>query len=329
MLRLAALLLLVACSARRVYVHDVVEAFAADEARLAIRAPTSDDLQPARAANADEAMGRTEWLARRYLAQRGGERSLHADYVRALLACALLAQGRNPEARDALAGLQARRENEPIPEKAVVSAAIYATGVGRALEARAALEELFAGQSRDVAGFLEQWGSFVGMPVKPADEPDAAAALARQVAAFEAHCFDVAGERAEERRDYHRAAVRRLVSELVYDEAASLLTVVPETRRPPDGAVDRWLARVAVASFVTFGYVMRDVVPPGLDRERRRRRQKHAMSVYERAKEMAERFLPEDARAVPVSGRAAAYGDLYAELLAAEDRALAAIARGS
>ena len=313
-------LLALACGAcAGIYVKDVEREFARDEARLVARAPTPGDPSPARAAEPETPFAETERVARAYLAERPGADDDNSRYVRSLLACALLARGRTAEARDAIAGIAARHEGELTPRNAVVLAVSHAVGACRAVDARVALLASFEDPSR-VRAFIEEYGSFVRLG-SSARNPHYEAEVERAVATVRQVCFS----ESEEQRAYHRGEMRRLIGEQLSDEAAALLTLLPEPGETAIGAPERWLATVAVGCLVLQGWLMEDMLPFDLSDEEKIRRREETGSLFLHGRRVAGHFLDEAARAAiegeggpgAGSGREHAFRDLYDRLLKA------------
>jgi hypothetical protein len=301
----APLLLLCGCAGPRLHAKDVADAFAADAAALVDRQPEKADLDPARAANAADAMRETERAARTFLDGKTDDmmRTLH---VRSLLACALVAQGRAADAREALAWRDGkgvlRRVTVPAepgltPENAVIGGADAAVSVCRSVEAREAAERFFAGQL-PAEEFVRRYGSFAGLPLGAPEVGDyektlqlVAANLAESCAPGSAAPGPAAGKA--------RSELRRVLGEQIYNDAATLLERVPA--EPPRDAALRsaeqdWLARVAVRSATIYRYLIPDLLPTPLTAEQKEWQREQAVPFFLNARARAAWFLDEEAR---------------------------------
>ncbi len=275
-------------------------------------------MDPARAANAPDVMRETERIARSYLQQRKNE-STRTAYVRALLACSLLAQGRPLDARDTLRGTKPRREAELTRENAVVICVIHAVSLCRSVEARAAAEAFVAGKL-PAAEFVRDYGSFAGLQVA---ETDAAARLA--ALNLETSCAPGATEPTSAARKA-RGELMRTLSEQVYNDAAALLARMNEpTTAGPRTADDVWLARVAVKGVTVYRYVIPDMLPAPLSKEQKAWQREQAFPLFRNAREIAAWFLPAEARKRVEKTRAPKTPDevVYDRLLSAQLETLA------
>ncbi len=294
LLLLPAPLLLLATGCSTLHTRDVAEAFAADAKGLVERVPTRADMDPARAANAPDVMRETERIARAYLESKG-DGSAPATYVRALLACSLLAQGRPIHARDTLRGTKPQRDSELTAENIVVWCAIHATSVCRAVEARAAADAFLAGKLPAV-DFVREYGSFAGLPVAA---PDAAEHDRREklaAANLDASCApgDAAPTTAAVTA---RGEFLRALSEQLYNDAAALLARLPDPLPgKPRPADDVWLAKVAVKSVTVYRYLIPDMLPTPLSEEQKAWQREQAFPLFKNAREMAGWFLSKEAR---------------------------------
>jgi hypothetical protein len=318
LLLLPAPLLLLSTGCSTLHTRDVAAAFAADAPALVNRNPTKTDMDPARAANAPGVMLETERVAREYLARKG-DGSAPAAYVRALLACSLLAQGRPLDARDTLRGTKPRREAELTRENAVVWCAIHATSACRSVEARAAAEAFLAGKLPALQ-FARDYGSFAGLAVAEPDAPEHGNMLKLAAANLEASCAPgVAQPTAAAAKA--RAEFRRTLSEQVYNDAAALLARLGEP--PPMGprdADDVWLARVAVKAVSSYRYLILDMLPVDLTPDQKAWQREQAISLFKNARGRTAWFLPKEARERVESSRAPKTPDetLYDRLLSAQ-----------
>jgi len=309
-------LLLLGCAT--LHTRDVADAFSRDAATLVDRPVAKTDMDPARAANAPDVMQEAMATARAYL-ERKGDGSAHAAYVRAILACSLLAQGRPLDARDVLRGTKPRRESELTRENAVVICTIHATSLCRSIEARAAADAFLAGKL-GADEFWRDYGSFVGPAV---DEPEATARLAARN--LEATCAPGAAEPPPAAQKA-RGELRRTLSEQVYNDAAALLARMnepaPAGPRPAD---DVWLARVAVKGVTVYRYVIPDMLPEPLSGDQKAWQREQAFPLFRNAREIAGWFLSADARKRVEQTRAPQTPDevVYDRLLSAQLETLA------
>jgi hypothetical protein len=313
---------------------DVEEAFADDYAALELRVPTPTDLNPARAAKPADAMRRTEALAREYLAERAGRDDIRRDYVSALLACCLLAQGRTVEARAAVEPLGPRTDHLLARERAVAAAARSLVGACRAIDARRAVARLGAGEL-EVAAFARHFGSLAGIDVPSPDAPGYEDLLAQAVTRLRGQCLPFSDEPAEVARAARgRAELRRVVGEQLYNEAAALLSVLPPPNPRAEGAVEKWLAGSGIGLFIAYARVMPDLLPPSLSDAQKQWQLEQVQPLYLRVKAMAAHLLSKDERMrIPPEAQPHAtpthdeyYRHLYARLLDAEIAATAWIA---
>jgi hypothetical protein len=301
------LLLCAACATLRT--HDITDAFAADAAHLVERPPTKADEDPARAGNAPGVMLETERLARDFLRREpqkpasGWTPSTTESYARALLACALLAQGYPAKARDAFRWtdrdgaprhVKPRLESDLTHENVVIACAIHAASVCRSIEARTALERFFAG-SLPAVDFVKGYGSFAGLVVGEPGSPDAEKMTRLAAANLESTCAPGVAEPDAGARKA-RAELLRVVSEQVYNDAASLLARLPP---PPEGARpadEVWLAKVAVKSVAVYRYLIPDMLPEPLSPDQRAWQREQAFPLFKNARTASGWFLGEEAR---------------------------------
>jgi len=336
----APLLLLLSAACSSLHTHDIADAFAADARLLVERPPTKSDMDPSRAANAPGVMRETERVARAYLAQQGPGKppapgwtpSTSEAYGRALLACALLAQGRVLEARDALRwtdddgivhSLKQRPESELTHENVVIACTIHATSVSRSIEARAAAETFLAGKL-PAADFVADYGSFAGLAIGTRDAADREKMVKLAAANLEATCAPGAADPPVAVRKA-RAELMRTLSEQVYNDAASLLarlTAPNEGPHPPD---EVWLAKVAVKSVTVYRYLIPDMLPAPLSPDQKAWQREQAFPVFKNARERAGWFLSKEERERVESTRIGKTPDevLYDRLLSAQLEVLA------
>ncbi len=313
------LLALAACASLRT--HDIADTFAADAAHLVERSPTKADLDPARAANAPGVMLATERTARDFLVGRD-RASTKSAYARALLACALLAQGRALDARDELRGLKPRLEHELTRENVVIACAIHATSLCRSIEAHAAAEGFLAGKL-PAETFVRDYGSFAGLAVAEPGSPEHGKIVKLAAASLEA-CAPGVAEPGESARKA-RANLRRTLAEQIYNDAASLLARLPATPQRSPGAEEVWLAKVAVKGATTYRHLIPDMLPDPLSAEQRAWQREQAFPLFARARGIAGYFLPREARARVESTRIGNTPEeiLYDRLLSAQLEVLA------
>jgi hypothetical protein len=317
-LLLPAPLLLLAAACSTLHTRDVSGAFAADAAALVERGPTKTDMDPARAADAPGVMLETERIAREYLARKD-DGSAHAAYVRALLACSLLAQGHPVEARDTLRGTKPRRESELTRENAVVWCAIHAVSVCRSIQAREAAEEFLAGRLPAEA-FVREYASFAGLPVAAPDAAEHDKMVKLAAANLEGSCAPGVAEPNKAAAEA-RGELRRTLSEQVYNDTAALVARLDEpTEAGPRAADDVWIAKVAVKSVTVYRYMIPDMLPIPLSAEQKEWQREQAFPLFKNAREVAGWFLSKEARTRVERTRAAKTPDevLYDRLLSAQ-----------
>jgi len=311
---------LLATACTTLTVQDVERQFAADLDAAWLRVPDRKNLDPAAAANAPNVLRETEKLAVEQVARQGGKRSRTADYGRALLACCYLAQGDSGSARTTMYGIRTRRQEELTREVAVVYATVHAVDVCHGVQARAALDRMLAGEL-DVDEFVTQWGYYVGINLPPPSSPHREKLAKLAASRIRSSCFDTA------QAERGRTELRRLVAEYIYNEAASLLLMLPPPDTGPAGEIGRWLASVAIGSFVTYSYLMPDILAFPLTAAQKQWQREQITPVYARAREAAGHFLSRsERRAIEKGGLRVkdirnnddAYRALYAALLRAE-----------
>jgi hypothetical protein len=311
---------LLATACTTVTVRDVERQFRTDLEATWLRIPDPKNLDPARAANAPNVLRETEKLAVEQVARQGGKRSRTADYSRALLACCYLAQGDTAAARTTMAGIKTVRQDELTRENAVIYATSHAVDVCHGVKARAALDRMLAGELT-VEEFVPRWGYYVGINLPPPTSVHREKLAKLAASRIRSSCFDT------DQAEQGRTELRRLVAEYIYNEAASLLVMLPPPRAGPTGEIERWLATVAVGSFVTYSYLMPDILAYPLTAAQKQWQREQITPVYERAKEASSHFLsPARRRAIEKGGLRVkdirnnedAYRALYAALLRAE-----------
>jgi hypothetical protein len=284
-------------------------------------------------------MQETERIARDYLAGRrksppppGWTPPTAEAYVRALLSCALLAQGRAADARDALRwtdaegvvhALKARTEIELTRENVAIAGAIHATSACRAAEARMAGDAFLAGNLPG-ADFVREYGSFAGLQLASADSPDRDRIAKLAARSLEESCApgDPAPGKAAEAA---RAELRRTLAEQVYNDAISLVARMPP---PPEGARAAehvWLAKVAVKGATVYRYLIPDMLPVPLSGDQKAWQREQAFPVFKNARALGGWFLSAEARGRVEETRAGKTPDemLYDRLLSAQIEVLA------
>jgi hypothetical protein len=317
-----ALGLLVTTACTTLTVRDVERQFADDLEATWLRVPDPQNLDPAVAANAPNVMRETEKIAVEQVARQGGKHSRTADYSRALLACCYLAQGDTAGARTAMADIhiQTPRQDELTRENAVIYATSHAVDVCHGVKARAELDRMFAGKL-SIEEFVPRWGYYVGINLPPPTNPNREKLIKLAVSRIRSSCFETP------EAEKGRTELRRLVAEYIYNEAASLLVMLPPPNPAPGGEIERWLAGVAVGSFVTYSYLMPDILAYPLTAEQKQWQREQIVPVYKRAKEAAGHFLSAaDRRNIEKGGLRVkdirnnddAHRALYAALLRAE-----------
>jgi hypothetical protein len=328
--------LLASCTALRT--HDIADAFAADAALVVDRVPTKADPDPARAANAPGVMLGTERAAREFLAGRRTAAPPPAwtppateAYARALLACALLAQGRVIEGRDALRWIddggvvhqiRPRLEADLTRENVVVSCAVHAASLCRSIEARAAAERFLEGRL-DAEAFARDYGSFAGLAIAEPGSPEHENVLKLAAKGLGA-CSPGAAEPTEAARAA-RATLLRTLAEQVYNDAASLLARLPSAPLAPPAAEEVWLAKVAVRGATVYRYLIPDMLPDPLSADQKAWQREQAFPLFKRARSIAGYFLAKGARAEVEATRIGRTPEevLYDRLLSAQIEVLA------
>ncbi len=324
MRQLLPLLLLAACASTQVTVFDVEDAFEADLAGLGLRVPSRNDLDPARCSDAPLVFAKTTAWARRYLATDSGS-SLNRRFVSALLACACLARGHQDAARDAMLWIHEGPEEQTSRENRVSAATMHAVGAVRGILAREGLDATLAGAMTPLE-YVSRYGWSVGISLPAREDPGYGQVLDREVLAIQRICGPESEENAARQDD-----LRRLASEHVYNEAASLLVAC---QLPGEGrelsAPERWLAIVALNVAVVHGQLMEDLVPYPLSDAQKQWQKEQLLPFYERAKALAGHFLTDadralvspEARQGPSETQNNSFHYLYARLLDSEIAAI-------
>jgi len=277
------LLLMTAC--RGVYAPDVAERFAQDFSHVRLRIPEENgDLDPARAEAAD--MTGTIELAREDLRDDPGT-SMHARYVRALLACAHLMRGETEQARRVVEGIKPNRDTRLVHEHQVINAALHAVSVSRSFQARRALGEVFQ-ERLPIEAFLRRFASFAAIELPAPIAPAYDRMLGLAVERLRAECFlEVAGDpRAMESVHKRRAGLLRVLGEQIYNDTAALLVSLPEDA----SAEAEWLSFLGVTTFVAYGRVFHEIVPMSLGLGQKQWQLEQADGMIQRAKKTAKRL---------------------------------------
>ena len=281
-LPLLSLVLVTAC--RGVGAPDVARSFEREIAQVRLRLPQKTDLAPARVEAGD--MAETAALAEQFLAEHPGL-TMSERYVRALLACVHLMRGDNLAARDLMADVTARREEELAHENQVINATLHAISASRAVDARNALERVYE-DTLTFEEFVRQYGSFVAIVL-----PDPGIALydemvRRHAAQLRDLCFaEVSGDPREmEEVDNGRTDLHRLIGEQLYNDTVALLGALPTDRSTEAD----WLRFTAVGSFVSFGYLFHEVVPMRLGAPEKEWQLEQSYGMFKRVKAVAQQL---------------------------------------
>ena len=325
MMRLLSLLLLSgACASNRVTVQTVTDVSTRELNTLRIRTPTRDDLDPARAANAPGVMLATSKHAELYLEQNAGRGDSLELHVRTLLACSRLAQGDSAAAAVLTRDIRAVRDPAALtPRKSAAIAAMHATGVCVAVDAREAANAMFRGEV-PVELFVRQYGPIAGLLLPSRRNPGHEKYIKLEASKLKSHCFP--GKLPAKRVKFHRSELLRMISEQMFNEISSLLVSLPVlARAETPTALEQWLAKVAVASTVDYRHIMVDLLPVPLNDKQKEWQREQANSVFQRAKGAAAYFLGDDARErIDSRGKARTpEEELYSRLLRAEEAVLA------
>ncbi|MFQ5845612.1 MAG: hypothetical protein ACE5JG_11560, partial [Planctomycetota bacterium] len=227
----------------------------------------------------------------------------------------------------------------PRRDPLLLAGAAHAVTACRCLDAFSALARLFAARTdrrRRVTRFLERYGALVGSPLPHPGDPDRAAVLAGETAAFLERCFrELDGDpRGLQRNSAARRELRRTLVEQMYDDAAALVVGLPPPGSDRTAHLDRRLAALGAGLFVAYAHHLPDVLPETLTEPQKRALSRQAAGAFARARGAARRLLPEaewrrldagagDRGAVAVGVR---FAPLYAALLRAEHQALGWIA---
>jgi len=319
--------------ATQVTVHDVTRAFQRDQAALRYDVPDLEDLRPLRFFAPAPPMAATIETAERFLQadRRGG---VDENYVRALLACALLAQWRTEEAYALVDELSAPPVSAPELERAVVDQVPWVAAACRAVEGRRAVDALDGGGEGLVA-FVETYGNYVGY-VLPRNKHsrDYGSVLEKHVLDLQQSCFPPRpwGPRKLERRARKLAEMRRLLAEQLYNDSATLLKRLrARTRERPD-ETDAYFAAALSGLYITLSLLGDDLVPRvRLEPAQKQWLREQTLSTYEAARRSADAYLSrramtelEDGRLPEAHGTPEeCYRRLYARLYIAQIEALA------
>lgn len=282
--RAALLVAVLATACKSVYPPDVAASFSREFARARLRLIDKRDISPARVEG--EAMVDTVRLARLYLEESDGD-TISGQYVRALLACAYLMRGENLEASSLMRGIRPEQEYRVTHENAVKIATLYAVQACRAVEARRALDDLFA-QDLETEDFIRRYGTFVGIRLPDPEAPSYPVVLEREAMILrEATYIELAGDpRAMERLHESRTEYHRLVGEQVYNDAASLINRLPERA----GADTEWLQFLAVNLLLVYAELFDEVVPMSLSRAQKEWQLEQIDGYLQRAKRLVDKL---------------------------------------
>ena len=325
------LLLALAGCAGRVTVHDVQRGFDADVRALRPALATSGDFRPLRAL--DEApMARTIEAGERYLEERPRE-GIDRDYVSALLACAYLPNGRVEEARALTRRLVVPGPNAPERERGFIQRTRWLVGACRAMEGRIAVDAL-AARELDVVEFLEAYGDMAGYKLPRPHTKEYLAVLERYATDLHAVLFakEPLSPRQLEARTRRLRELRRILAELVANDAAALMQHLrPAGVRDPDTG-DVWFSMALSSLYVTLAFLSDDLVPRvAMEEAQKQWLREQALSTYENVRALARHYLPDGRLAALETGlvpeAAATPGQcrerLYAALYVAQKEVLA------
>ena len=277
------LCLLAACQA--VHVDDVARAFDREYHAVRLRFPDKADLSPARADG--PRMEQTENLARAYL-ETADPGSAHGQYVRSLLACALLMRGETRAASQVMAGIVPRDERHIISHRNAVTRAVFRTVAAcRSVEARQAIDAMIR-RDMEVEEYVQRYGRFVGIYLPSPSTVDFDKILARESRVIRQMCFaKVSGDpRAMERISEGRTEVHRLLAEQIYNDAAALLVQLPSDDSPES----EWVNFVAASLILVYGEIFGELVPMDLRRDQKEWQLEQMVPVFDRAEKVVARL---------------------------------------
>ncbi|MHC4847084.1 MAG: hypothetical protein ACYTEG_01365 [Planctomycetota bacterium] len=344
-MKLILLVLLAGCTTR-VTVREVHLSFRADERALRPAIATSQDFRPLVMDN-ERPMGRTIELSERYLAQRERD-DLNRDYVAAMLACSYLAQGRTADARKLTLRLVVPPTNAPELERGVIERTKWLAGACHAMQGRLDLEEMIR-SGEGVVEFLELYGVMVGYSMPRKYERDYLTHLERYTLDLNSVLFapeprsprqlDARTRRILERsprqldaRTRRILERRRILSELVYNDAAAFKESLRDPMEPSLDTTDAFFSMALSSLYVTLSYLSDDLVPRvRMEGAQKQWLREQALSTYEAVRELACHYLQEDRmkaletgllpakRATPLECRER----LYARLFIAQKEVLA------
>jgi hypothetical protein len=297
------LLLLLASCAGRVTVRDVALGFHHDVAALRPAPATSRDMRPLRMEDA-EPMSRTIALGEKYLEQREKD-DLDRDYVCALLASAYLTQGRTADARKLTLRLVVPPGNAPERERATIRQVKWLASACHAMHGRLEVDAMLEDENR-IVDFLEQYGVMAGFELPRKHDRDYLNYLERQTFDLQAVLFapEPRSPVQLEARTRRIQELRRILAELVYNDAAAL----KENLRDPDAkdldATDVYFSMALSSLYVTLSYLSDDLIP----RVRMIGAQKQwlweqAQSSYEAVRGLARHYLAEERMKALETGR--------------------------
>jgi len=291
-MRLLAFLALTGCAAR-VTVHHVQRGFDADVRALRPVLPDSSDFRPLRA-HGEAPMARTIELGERFLEERerGG---IDRDYVAAMLACAYLPRGRVAEARALARKLVVPGPNAPERERGFIERTRWLASACHALEGRLAVDAM-AARGSGLVEFLETYGDMAGYKLPRPEAKDYLAVLERYATDLHAVLFapEPLSPLQLEARTRRLREIRRILAELVANDAAALM----QAMRPADvrdaTTGDMWFSMSLSSLYVSLSYLSDDLVPrvPMIEAQKQWLREQ-ALSTYEAARALARHYLDE------------------------------------
>jgi len=293
------LFLLLASCADTVYLRDVQDSFRTEHAALRFDLPTQEDVRPLQFHPPHPPMNGTVQLAERFLDQ-GGQGTLNTDYVSALLACCYLAQWRIDDAYEVGHDLLEPPVSAPELERAVIDQIGWAISACRALQGRLAIEEMLRTEA-GLVDFIEVYGDFVGY-ILPRNKHarDYGGVLEGYVLQLQRDLFPARpwGPRKLERRKRKITDMRRLLSEQVYNDAATLLKRLRARTREHPHETDAFFAATLSGLYITLALLSEDLVPRmKMEPAQKQWLREQALSTYEAARATADAYL--DRRAMP------------------------------
>jgi len=290
---------LLAGCATQVSLHDVTDAFRRDHEALCFDVPTEEDPRPLQFLAPAPPMAHATATAEKFLEQRN-QGVLNANYARALLACSYVAQWKVDEAYALLPQMVEPPGSAPELERAVIDQVPWLVSACRAMQGRLALEDLVRTEE-GLVEFVETFGNYVGY-ILPRNKHarNYVSALERHVLDLQGQCFPDRpwGPRKLERRTRKLADMRRLLTEQIYNDSATLLKRLRGRTREQPHETDAFFAASLSGLYITLALLSEDLVPRmKMVPAQKQWLREQALSTYEAARQTADAYV--DRRAMP------------------------------